>query len=72
MEGNNVINQEQRSRHHLRSHRHRRYRCRKKYYSKERQTHNRSEIQFMITCVAAVVLFMLILIPLLANRMESM
>ena len=53
---------------HHHKHRHSRHRQR---YSTERQTYNQSERTFMLLCMAGMVLFMLILIPLLANFMES-
>ncbi len=77
MEQTSKINQEKYSEHrsHSRHHRHHRHHkgCSKnrKYYSRERQKHNRSELQFMLMCTAIVVLLMIILIPLIANLMES-
>ena len=59
-------------RHHHSGHRSHRHRRHKKSFSQERQSQNSREITFMLMCAAGVIVLMLILIPLLANFMETL
>lgn len=58
--------QQHHSHHHRRHRRHRRSR-----YSTERQSQNKREMTFILTCTAIVIIAMIILIPLLTNLIES-
>ena len=52
-------------------HRRHRHKWNGKHYSQERQSYNKSELAFMLKCTAFVVILMILLIPLLANFIES-
>ena len=62
------IQQQHKHKHyHRHHHKHRRH-----HYSTERQSQNRRELMFILSCTIFMVVAMLILIPLLTNFVESL